>query len=339
MTYRAAPVTQRDGSALANSNCLMAAAAVGLDYETLGGKRSTGAKMRDYSGDTSGGTNTDEIERAWRNGYSEDPTTRDGRPWSDVLEDLEAGRLVMLQVWHATVGGPCLSGSGQYGHGLAVAPERHSDGKRWLVADPWCKPPSWSWVAEDKLRRGAEEWADRCSRSAGGRRLRDIPRAELLAIIRALYAQWTPAHPSPHDDPPEVGGAGGVLFASTRAHRGTADVTINASGSAMTSTRALDVGAGLNIYADAELGELIGEFGSDKTVKYVGPAVGPAPGIAILIHTAYPYDDGQARDSIVYVNPDHVGEPYQVEQPDDPAAARDAAWRAWLDGDADAPDR
>src|SRR5262245_54253961 len=102
--YRATPITQRDGSPLANSNCLMAAAATGLDFHTLGGKTSTGARMRDYSGDTEGGTNSDEVVRAWDRGYDEHATMRDGHPWSDVVADLEAGRLVMLQVWHATTG-------------------------------------------------------------------------------------------------------------------------------------------------------------------------------------------------------------------------------------------
>ncbi len=344
MTYVPKPLTQRDGSPLASSNCLMVAAAVGLDFHTLGGKTSTGAKMREYSGDSSGGTNSDEIERAWKSGYSEDPAVRDGRPWSDVLADLNAGRMVMLQVWHATVGGPCLSGSGAYGHGLSVLPDLHSDGERWKVSDPWCKPPKWSWVSEAKLKAGAEKWAEKMTFAiygANGGRLRDADPAVLQAAIKLLMSRWNPDHPA-RRDPPGAGGAAGVLFASTRAQSssGGTDVTINANGSAMTSKRALDVGEGLNIYGDAELTDQLGEFGSDQTVKYVGPAVGPAPGIAILIHTGYPYDDGQRRDSVVYVNPDHVGDPYTLpDAPDDPIAARDAEWRAWLDGDGDAPDR
>src|SRR5262245_15262227 len=100
MTYRPAPVTQRDGSPLASSNCLMAAAAVGLDGETHGAKTSTGALMRQYSGDSSGGTNSDEVVRSWNTGYDEDPIARDGQPWTKVLSDLDEGRWVMLQVWH-----------------------------------------------------------------------------------------------------------------------------------------------------------------------------------------------------------------------------------------------
>ena len=46
--------------------------------------------------------------------------------------------MVMLDVWHASTGGPCLSGSGAYGHTMIVAPER--SGADWLTSDPWCKP-------------------------------------------------------------------------------------------------------------------------------------------------------------------------------------------------------
>src|SRR5262245_22800353 len=176
-TYRATPITQRDGSALANSNCRMASIATGIDYDTLGAKRSTGAKMRSYTDDQSGGTDANDAAQSWQRGYSESLRIRNGATWDDAEADLRAGRLVHLDVRHATVGGPCLSGSGAYGHTMAVAPE--ASGSRWLVADPWCSPPNWQWVEAAKLQAGAERWASEVGRSSvddgGPRDVRLIP--------------------------------------------------------------------------------------------------------------------------------------------------------------------
>ena len=122
MTYRAAPVTQRDGSKLQYSNCRMASISTGLDFHTTGKELTTGAVMRSVQDDQDGGTDSGDAVQAWQRGWSEQLVVRDGSPWSSVLADLAAGRLVHLDVWHATVGGPCLSGSGGYGHTMAVAP-------------------------------------------------------------------------------------------------------------------------------------------------------------------------------------------------------------------------
>lgn len=352
MTYIPKPVTQRDGSSLANSNCLMAAAAVGLDYETLGKKTSTGAKMRSYSGDSSGGTNSDEIEQAWADGYNENPLTRDGQPFSKVVADLEAGRAVMLQVWHATTGKVCVSGSGAYGHGMTVLPkQRMNDGQReWYVADPWCNPPKWAWVRESKLKAGAEEWVKHSASGAIGTygdRWPDpnsIPLGTLRESARKLMTRYNPGNPSPFLFAGGVAGpkSPGVLFVSTAAHK-EGDVSINTNGSRLWSNRLIDCGEGLNVYSDAALTDMFHEFGADITLPYIGPALGPdSPGVAVLYETAKPYEDGQKRATIVYVNPEHVGDPYTNPTPmcpPDPVSERDAQWRAWLDGDAEAPDK
>jgi hypothetical protein len=341
MTYRAKAITQRDGSPLQNSNCLMAAAAVGLDYHTLGGKTSTGKQMRAYSGDLSGGTNTDEIERAWQRGYEEDPVTRDGQPWAKVLEDLAAGRLVMLQVWAATVGSQlCLSGTGQYGHGICVAPEpRTFEGtKQWLVADPWCKPARWKWVDESRLRAGADRWANKISAEGGNRPLSDIPYKELLAIVRYLFSLYTPDNPAHDDEDDDVGGpANGVLFASTKAQQeDTGDMSINTNGSGITSKRRVKLTADAGFYADADLTEKYGTLDAGTVRTLMGPVVG-GKAHAILVNTSKPYNDGTDRPTICYVTKDKCGEPYVVE--DTAIADRDKAWRAWLNGDGDAPDK
>lgn len=67
--YRPKFVKQLDGSKYAGLNCTCAAGAMALDRETLGKKTSTGAIIRNWTGDTVGGTRqqqvADAIERAY----------------------------------------------------------------------------------------------------------------------------------------------------------------------------------------------------------------------------------------------------------------------------------
>jgi hypothetical protein len=227
--FRPAPVTQRDGSSLANANCRMASIATGIAYETQNATTSTGSKMRSYSGDSSGGTSSSDAVHAWSTGYSRSLSVRDGGTFDGALSDLRAGRLVHLDVWHASVGsapGICLSGSGAYGHTIAVLPDC-LDGA-WLVADPWCSPPKWGRVPESQLRRGAEAWgAEAYGRAAeepdwptGGA---PDPRDPLvLAIVRRIVDEllelWQPGDDRTggilrHE--PETGGGQPVLFTVT----------------------------------------------------------------------------------------------------------------------------
>ena len=220
MTYRAKPITQRDGSSLANSNCRMASIATGLDFHTLGAKTSTGKAMRAHQDDQSGGTGSDDAKQAWSEGYDESLRVMDGYSWSNVLSDLRAGRLVHLDVWHATAGGPCLSGSGAYGHTMAVAPE-YDGSSKWLVADPWCSPGKWTWWPESKLKAGAEEWGRRVLYTAtGGMPPWGTPawRKRLAELAKLLMSRWDPGHPAPDPgDNPDTGGAQAVMYTTTKA--------------------------------------------------------------------------------------------------------------------------
>jgi hypothetical protein len=199
----------------------MASISTGLDYDTGGAKRSTGAKMRSYTADQEGGTDAGDAQESWRKGFSETLTVRDGGLWPDVLADLGAGRMVHLDVWHASVGGPCLSGSGQYGHTMAVLPDCLDDA--WLVADPWCRPASWVRVAEAKLRAGAERWGSQVYGGAalesdwptgGDSRPRD---PDVLAIVervaKRLMSAAFPGHPG---QLAETSGPPRILYTVTR---------------------------------------------------------------------------------------------------------------------------
>ena len=215
--YRAAPVTQRDGSPLANSNCRMASVATGIDFETGGATTSSGATMRARCSDQSGGTDSGDAAESWAS-YGHELRVRDGATFGDALADLGAGRLVHLDVWQEACAGPCMSGTGKFGHTIAVAPER--SGTRWLTADPWCSPPKWVWWDEALLRSGAETWGGQVYTAAtAGQRY--LPESVLAALMRLaakrLMSAFHPLAPA-INAPPDTGGSGGrILFTTTRA--------------------------------------------------------------------------------------------------------------------------
>lgn len=340
--YRATPVTQRDGSELANSNCRMAAIATGVDFHSLGAIRSTGAEMRSRQSDQTGGTDSGDAAQAWAT-YGQELVIRDGRTWADAVVDLEAGRCVQLDVWAATAGGPCLSGSGAYGHSMAVAPERNGD--RWLVSDPWCSPASWLWWHEDMLRAGAEKLGSQTYTAATAGVMMPRSEHELLErmrrALRGLCDRYRPDAPADRD-PPDTGGAGGrILYTATRAQGEASssspegDMPINAAEGLTSSLRA-DVPQGLEFYGDPNLTQRLGAMSKAGSVIYVGNPVGEtvAGGArAIKVNTGSAYGDGSVRPTIVYVAAaaiDPYTAPASPTDVDEAIAERDELWREWL---------
>jgi hypothetical protein len=201
----------------------MASIATGLDYDTEGKKTSTGAKMRSHQDDQEGGTDSRDARQAWSQGYGENLDIQDGNSWAQLLADLKDYRLVHIDVWHKTVGSQvCVSGSGAYGHTMAVLPDCKDN--QWLVADPWCNPPKWQRVDEAKLRAGAEEWGNRVygkATSGPGRdwkanpptldELREVAR-ELMTIYHAGGAE------DPSEDPGDTGGGQRIMYTATTGH-------------------------------------------------------------------------------------------------------------------------
>lgn len=217
-TRRPAFVTQRDGSALANSNCRMASIAMGLDYHTGGDEQPDAAEMRSYTSDQSGGTDSGDAKEAWDRGWDEALDIEDGKSFADALDSLAAGRVVHLDVWHATMNDGCISGSGAYGHTVAVIPD--FDGQ-WAVGDPWCTD-GYKRVPESNLRAGAEEWGRRVYGAAAMEA--DWPtagpdlRAQIVRrIVKRLMSRSYPGHESPIDDFPDTGGVQPILFTQTKA--------------------------------------------------------------------------------------------------------------------------
>lgn len=323
MTYRAKPITQRDGSSLANSNCRMASGATGLDYDTLGAETSTGSKMRSYTSDQSGGTSSSDIDEAWHRGYDQNVRVMDGHTFDDALDDLRDGRLVHLDVWHKSAGGPCLSGSGAYGHTMAVAPEK--SGSKWLVADPWCSPAKWVWWEESKLRAGAEEWGDQVFTATRGEPdYEDASPAErrviLLRVIRRLMSRAHPGAEHPEDE--TGGGSGGpILYTTTAAHAVTGgDVGI------YWSVRLFE-DPGITLYMDSGLTDKMTDTVAGGTITQLGAkAMQDGDGydnsvVAVLVNTGGLRDDGAKTKAVAWCRKSDLG----AELPTD-NAWDDSAW-------------
>ena len=343
MTYRPGFVTQRDGSALANSNCRMASIAMGLDYQTLGGQTSTGSKMRSYTDDQSGGTDSGDARQAWDRGYDQALTVRDGSTFTDALADLDDGRTVHLDVWHAAVGGPCLSGSGGYGHTIAVLPDHNADG--WAVGDPWCTD-GWHRVSQAKLQAGAEAWggqvwglaAQEADWPSGGP---IDPRDALVLlivarIVRRLVDRNRPGREGRLEpvDPPDTGGAQPIMYTTTKVPTAEGDDVrfINSEGYVDDQgrpTRGLDMVDGDKwTYFDGSPG---GSFSSAQRVPLYGRVDAHTGEYAARITTGIPYEnDDTKRPTLVLIS---TSRPY-VDLPPVPTGDDLAARQAQYDADA-----
>jgi hypothetical protein len=340
MTYRAQPVTQRDGSALANSNCRLASIAAGLDYHTLGAQTSTGAEMHARQSDQSGGTDSGDAAEAWAS-YGQSLRIRDGETFADAIDDLEDGRLVHLDVWASSCAGPCLSGTGNYGHTIAVAPEK--SGTRWLTSDPWCSPPKWTWWEEALLEAGAETWGGMCySGATAGLRWTGDERA-LRALMRLaakrLMSQNRPDLPAVVRPPVDTAGAAGrIMFTTTGTHvvppqEGGGEMPMQAAGGLVSTIRAR-IAAGVDWYEDGNLTRRGGSMSADADVVYVAAPIGETGGAAyaVVLNTGNLYGDKVVRPSVVYVAAEDA-DTYTAVPPSNEAeiiAERDLEWREWL---------
>ena len=314
----------------------MASIATGIDYQTAGATLSSGSAMRARQPDQSGGTDSSDAAYAWES-YGQALRIRDGATFDDALEDLEAGRLVHLDVWAAAAAGPCLSGSGAYGHTVAVAPER--SGSRWLVADPWCSPARWQWWETELLRAGAETWGGMTYTAATAGRPRPAELV-LLALMRLaarrLMTLYRPDAPALLDPPDTGGSAGRTLFTTTAIPQlEVRDMAINAAAGLRTNLRAV-VPQGLEFFEDPELRVRLGAMSAAADVVYVGNPIGelvPGGSRAILVNTGTAYNDGSVRPTIVYVPAASI-DPYTVPTSSDDLAGaideRDRQWRDWL---------
>lgn len=340
---RPAFVTQRDGSALASSNCRMASIAMGLDYETQGAETSTGAKMRTYTDDQSGGTDSGDARQAWDRGYGESLRVMDGHTFAEALDDLRAGRAVHLDVWHAKVKGPCLSGSGAYGHTIIVLPDH--DERGWAVGDPWCSTDAgYARVLQGDLAAGAEYWAgqvysraaaepDYPADSSGPR----DPRVLVIVsrIVKRLMDRYRPGAEAPDEleDPGDTAG-GAILYTTTRAVSAGDDdmpgMTLTDVTSAPGRAEILEAGPVWRVANDTELDVAAGaDWESPGTARYHATSEKPEGSLGRMIRAS----DAKNGELYIVANSRVRFTPADTGGGGDCAAeleARDAEWTAWV---------
>lgn len=155
--YRAKHVPQKDGGVNQYNNCRMAVGCTQLDFHTRGAKTDTGSRMRLHQSDQQGGTDADDLRRAWAAGYGEILIIRNGRYWADLLAERSRGRFVGIDVWYADIPDRCQTAA-SFGHTMGVAPETDSRGW-WLVSDPLCA--SYKWMDPAVIRKAMESWGRR----------------------------------------------------------------------------------------------------------------------------------------------------------------------------------
>jgi hypothetical protein len=129
--------------------------------------------------------------------------------------------MVHLDVWHATLADGCISGSGAYGHTIAIVPDFNGE---WTVGDPWCTE-GYERVPESKLKAAAEEWGRRVYGAVAleadydSTQGPDSPLNRIIArrIVKRLMSLSYPGHERPVPDYADTGGAQPILFTRTHA--------------------------------------------------------------------------------------------------------------------------
>lgn len=98
-------VDQLDGSRYAGLNCTCAAGAMALDRATLGVHRTTGAKVRALTGDTTGGTTLSQVASALKRGWDVELDVHLDVPFVTLEQRLHRGQGAIIQGWEGVFKG------------------------------------------------------------------------------------------------------------------------------------------------------------------------------------------------------------------------------------------
>jgi hypothetical protein len=132
-------------------NCLMAAGAMGLDFDTLGHVDVEPGILRKHSGDFSGGTDLADLAKAWAY-YGQTLHVQTGDDWAGVIGALRAYKNVVLQGIYGALPKAYRSPLNSLGfrgpHGVDLNPEFNAGGDI-LMGDPLNN--KWIWVPQSAL--------------------------------------------------------------------------------------------------------------------------------------------------------------------------------------------
>jgi hypothetical protein len=162
MTYRPGLVIQGDGSTYQWLNCGPASSAMHLDRDTRGAETSTGAHVRNLTGDKSGGTNLAQDDAALLKGWPpiDHMDVRPKLPWSEAMAHLDRGQGFSLSLSYAPFSGTEWDGAPGFRKNHRVFVNERSAGEL-LVYDPLADgrrvgiPQGPDWIPEDLVRRAA----------------------------------------------------------------------------------------------------------------------------------------------------------------------------------------
>jgi hypothetical protein len=133
--HRVQFVKQLDGSKYAGLNCNCAAAAMALDRHTIGKERTTGARVRQLTGDTTGGTRLQQVHDALKKGWGVDLPVKTPTSLTFLEDEIEDGRGAVVQGRSSATRGTKYQGSETFNgnHSWYL-----SEGRGWrLVSGHW----------------------------------------------------------------------------------------------------------------------------------------------------------------------------------------------------------
>jgi hypothetical protein len=256
------------------SNCTMASGAMMLDFHTQGKVQKWGGELRKLSGDTSGGTNIDNLKTAWSKlGYT--LLDRRGSTWAGVLADLKNGRGVVLQGdYDVLTGSNSCQTSFDGDHAIYVNPEApNSSG--YVVGDPLCG--GWKRISASVLKAYVEKLGRRVYGTTS-------PQKVLYAASRA----W----PDPIVAPAPI----------------TGDEMIVGEGLVRTSNKFVAVAQGTPVYKDPACKTVLTTMSAAAKPDFMGTVPGFTAVWAIEIATGR-IVEGKMLPVICYVKKSQSGAP------------------------------
>ncbi len=118
---------------LGGVNCTCYSGAMACDDHSCGTKVPTGKRVRELTGDRSGGTNLAQVDDVLRTNYGVDLDTRYRYPWTEFAKRIEGGASAILQGGYSVIKATSFRGSETFSGNHAIFVPHG-----WAVMDPLC---------------------------------------------------------------------------------------------------------------------------------------------------------------------------------------------------------